>query len=653
MEAKELRYLKSLAKQYPNSASVATEMINLNAILNLPKGTEHFVTDIHGEYEQFTHILRNGSGAIRRKIDDTFGDSLAEAKKRQLATLIYYPEQKLELIKQEEAEPDMDVWYEETLKNLVRVAKKASSKYTRSKLRKSLAKDFAYVMEELMSNRSEISDLEAYYREIFNTVISVGKAEKLIIAFCNLIRRLTVDHLHVIGDIFDRGPYPHLVMDDLMNHHSIDIQWGNHDVLWMGAACGQMACIATVLRICARYGNLDILEDGYGINVVPLVRYALDNYSDDPCSCFDIHYRDDEYDTRDEALDMRIHKAISVLQFKLEGQLIKRHPEFRMNNRMLLHQMDLERGVVEVDGVEYELLDTNFPTINPEDPYALTAEEEQLMNRMQKAFLGSERLQRHTRFLYDKGSLYRVYNDHLMFHGCVPLNEDGSFREVNIGGMTYSGKRLYERLTFYARKAYFERTEDKENLAADMLWFCWTSPDSPVFGKEKMATFERYFIADKQAHKEEKNPYYKLYEKPEIIEAILHDFDLVGPDVRVINGHMPVKAPKGESPVKCGGKLLIIDGGFSKAYQSTTGIAGYTLTYNSYGIVLVAHEPFTSIADALRDEKDVHSHKILEEHVTHRKLVKNTDTGLELIESLKELEKLLEAYRKGLLPEIY
>lgn len=652
MEAREVRYLKSLAKQYPNSASVATEMINLNAILNLPKGTEHFVTDIHGEYEQFTHILRNGSGAIRRKIDDTFGDSLADAKKRQLATLIYYPEQKLDLIKQQEG-LHMEEWYEETLKCLVKVAKKASSKYTRSKVRKSLTKDFAYVMEELLSSRSELSDQGAYYSEIFATVIRVGKAEDLIVAFCNLIRRLTVDHLHVVGDIFDRGPYPHLVMDDLMNHHSIDIQWGNHDVLWMGAACGQLACIATVLRICARYGNLDILEDGYGINVLPLVRYALENYRDDPCKCFGIHYRDDEYDTRDQELDMRIHKAISIIQFKLEGQLIKRHPEYQMNDRLLLHRMDLERGVVEIDGVEYELLDTYFPTVNMDDPYALTPEEDFIMQRMQKAFLDSERLQRHVRFLYDKGGLYKVYNGHLLFHGCVPLNEDGTFREVNIGGRTYSGKRLYDRLTHYARKAYFERTEEKENTAADMLWFCWTHRDSPVFGKEKMATFERYFVADKTTHKEKKNPYYKLYERREIVEAILGDFGLEGEDTRIINGHMPVATPKGESPVKCGGKLLVIDGGFSKAYQSTTGIAGYTLTYNSYGIVLVAHEPFTSINDALRDEKDVHSHKILEEHVTQRKLVKNTDVGEELIESLKELQKLLDAYRKGILPEKY
>ncbi|MEG2058440.1 MAG: fructose-1,6-bisphosphatase, partial [Lachnospiraceae bacterium] len=453
MKKEELKYLQSLAKQYPTTASVATEIINLNAILNLPKGTEHFMTDIHGEYEQFMHILKNGSGAIRRKIDDEFGGTLAMEEKKELATLIYYPEQKLDLVVREKKH--LEEWYRVVLYRLVRVAKRSSSKYTRSKVRKALPRDFAYVIEELMSERSALSDQEAYYSEIVNTVIRIGRAQGLITAMCNLIRRLVVDHLHIVGDIFDRGPYPHLIMDDLMKHHSVDIQWGNHDVLWMGAAVGQTSCLATILRICAKYGNLDILEDGYGINLLPLARFAMTVYADDPCEFFKLDYREDEYDPREKKLDMKIHKAIAVIQFKLEGQLIQSHPEFHMEKRLLLDKMNLEQATVVVEGKTYALRDTYFPTLDPADPYKLTQEEELVIRRLKSAFIKCERLQRHIRFLYAKGSLYKTYNSNLMFHGCVPLNDDGTFKEVDIYGKKYSGKALYTIMDSYARKAYF------------------------------------------------------------------------------------------------------------------------------------------------------------------------------------------------------
>lgn len=644
----EEKYLRSLGKLYKNRAAVATEMINLSAIMNLPKGTEHYVTDLHGEYEQFTHILRNGSGAIKRKIEDTFKGELTQQEKSQLATLIYYPEKKMQQILSKI--DNVEEWYGITLRRLVRLAKRASSKYTRSKVRKALPKDFAYVMEELLSSRSQYSDQEAYFTEIFDAVIRTGRAQELIIAYADLIRRLTVDQLHVIGDIYDRGPFPHLILDDLMESHDIDIQWGNHDVLWMGAACGQLSCVATVLRICARYGNLDILEDGYGITVLPLVRFAMETYWEDKCSCFDIHYRPGEYNKKDMELDMKIHKAISIIQFKLEGQLVKLHPEYGMKDRLLLDKIDMEKGTVMVDGEEYPLLDTFFPTLDLNDPYKLSAEEADVMHRMQQAFLSSEKLQRHIRFLYDKGNLYKVCNNQLLFHGCLPLTPEGTFAQVRVGQGVYSGKALYDQLELALRAAYYNR-EPHQATKSDIHWFCWTGSGSPLFGKSKMATFERYFLAEKATHKEHSNPYYRYYEDEHVVKRILLDFGLMDDESHLINGHMPVKAAKGESPVKCGGRVLTIDGGFSKAYQSQTGIAGYTLTYNSYGMVLVSHDPFTSIEDAIEKETDVHSHQVLVEQVTRRKLVKDTDKGRELAEMIEDLGKLLDAYRYGRLPE--
>lgn len=649
MEEMDLRYLRSLSNQYPTVAAAATEIINLQAILSLPKGTEHFITDIHGEYDQFQHIIKNGSGAIKRKIEDEFGNAIGAGEKKAIATLIYYPEQKMEQVLK--TEENIEDWYKVTLYRLICICKSASSKYTRSKVRKALPKDFAYVLEELLTGRQDLSDQEAYYNEIIRSVIKTGRATELIIAFCNLIRRLVVDHLHVVGDIFDRGPYPNLIMDTLMTHHSVDIEWGNHDISWMGAAAGSQACICNVIRISAKYGNLNLLEDGYGINLVPLARLAMSKYDKDSCTCFKLDYREDEYDVRDAMLDEKMHKAITVIQFKLEGQLIKKHPEYAMQSRLLLDKMDIKKGTVYIDGTEYPLKDTKFPTIDWDNPYALSQEEADVIERLTTAFLNCEKLQKHVRFLYTQGSLYRVYNGNLLYHGCVPMNEDGSFTSVNIYGKEYAGKALYDILESYARKGYYAINPGEKQKGLDILWFIWENQNSPVFGKEKMTTFERYFVADKKTYAEPKNPYYRLLEKEEVVTRILEEFGLDGAEGHIVNGHIPVEAKRGESPVKCNGKLLIIDGGFSKAYQPKTGIAGYTLIYNSYGLVLAAHEPFESVEKAVQDGSDIVSHTILVEHVMKRKTVADTDIGTCLKESIRDLEALLLAYREGLLVE--
>lgn len=649
MGTADIRYLKGLAKQYPTIPAAATEIINLQAILSLPKGTEHFITDIHGEYDQFQHIMKNGSGAIKRKIEEEFCNSLSVAEKKNIAILIYYPELKLkQVVKQEE---NMEDWYKVTLYRLIRICKSASSKYTRSKVRKALPKDFAYVIEELLTGRPDVADQEAYYNEIINSVIRTGRASELVVAFCNLIRRLIVDHLHVVGDIYDRGPYPNLIMDTLMEHHSVDIQWGNHDVLWMGAAAGNPACIANVIRISAKYGNLNTLEDGYGINLIPLVRFALDKYEKDPCDVFHLDYREDEYDIKDVQLDEKMHKAITIIQFKLEGQLMKRRPEFQMEHRLLLDKMDLEKGTVVVEGKTYPLKDACFPTIDMKNPYELSPEEADVVDRLVTAFINCEKLQKHIRFLFTKGSLYKVYNGNLLYHGCVPFNEDGSFKKVRIFDKEYSGKELYDVLEHYARKGYYSIDSAEKQKGLDILWFIWQNANSPVFGKSKMTTFERYFIADKATHKEPKNPYYRLLEQEEIVNKILKEFGLEDPDSHIINGHVPVETKRGESPVKCNGKLLIIDGGFSKAYQPKTGIAGYTLIYNSYGLLLAAHEPFESVEKAVQDGNDIHSHMMLVQHVNLRKTVADTDVGKEIRENIIDLEKLLCAYREGTIVE--
>lgn len=644
MKDLETRYLERLSDLYPTIAAASTEIINLQAILNLPKGTEHFLTDVHGEYEAFSHVLKNGSGSVRRKIEDVFGNTMSRKDKKFLATLIYYPKAKMDKVRQ--TEQNMDDWYKVNLYRLIEVAKRAASKYTRSKVRKSLPNDFAYVIEELITEKAEVNDKESYYNEIISTMIRIGRAEEFIIAISELIQRLVVDHLHIVGDIYDRGPGPHIIMDKLMDYHSLDIQWGNHDVLWMGAAAGQRGCIANVIRICARYGNLDIIEDGYGINLLPLAAFALRMYEDDPCECFRLKAseRPDSYEMQ---MNLRIHKAISVIQFKVEGQIIQRQPAFHLEERALLHRIDYDKGTILLDGKEYRLLDQCFPTIDPENPYELTAEEEEIMERLEQAFMGCEKLQQHMRFLLNKGGLYKVYNNNLLYHGCVPLDEKGNLKEVEVFGKKYRGRELYDVLESYVRKGFFALDKKERQDGRDIMWYIWLHPDSPLFGKNKMATFERYFLAEKEMHIEKKNPYYALLENEKVIDKILIEFGLAPSDAHIVNGHVPVKRKDGESPIKCNGKVMVIDGGFSKAYQKQTGIAGYTLIYNSYGILLVAHEPFESTEEAIEKEKDIHSEIMVVKRVMDRILVGDTDVGRELREQVADLERLLAAYRSG------
>ena len=643
----ELRYLQRLAELYPTIAKASTEIINLQSILNLPKGTEHFITDIHGEYEAFSHVLKNGSGSVKKKIDDVFGHTLSAADKNALATLIYYPKEKIDLVAKKEKH--MDDWYRITLYRLIEICKTVASKYTRSKVRKALPRDFAYVIEELITEKSEVLDKEAYYNAIVDTIINIGRAEDFIVALSELIQRLVIDHLHILGDIYDRGPGPDRIMDKLMNYHSLDIQWGNHDVLWMGAAAGQSACIATVLRICARYGNLDILEDGYGINMLPLATLALEVYKDDPCTLFKTKGKVN-YNKAEDELNMKMHKAITIIQFKLEGQLIARRKSFGMEDRRLLDKIDYEKGTIDLNGTTYSLLDSNFPTIDPRNPYKLTDMEKTVVERLQSAFEHCEKLQQHMNLLLNKGSLYKVYNNNLLYHGCLPMDETGKFLKVNIYGKNYSGKALYDVLETYVRKAYFAIDEVEREKGRDILWFIWSNQNSPLFGKDKMATFERYFLAEPETHAEKKNPYYSMLNDEKVMDRILKEFGL-GQDGHILNGHVPVLQSSGESPVKCGGKVLVIDGGFSKAYQAKTGIAGYTLIYNSYGMMLVAHKPFTSAEEAIANETDIHSERIMIEMAPHRMHVGDTDNGKALKERIEELKELLEAYRSGLIIE--
>ena len=648
MDDMELRYLKSLSKQYPNIASASTEIINLQAILNLPKGTEHFMTDVHGEYEQFNHVLKNGSGSVRRKIDEEFGNTLSSKDKKSLATLIYYPKEKLEIVMQEEE--NIEDWYKITLYRLVQITKHVSSKYTRSKVRKALPKDFAYIIEELITEKAEVQDKEGYYNEIVHTIIRIGRAPDFIVALSKLIQRLVIDHLHIVGDIYDRGPGPHIILHTLRHYHSVDVQWGNHDIVWMGAAAGSLACIANVVRMSARYGNLDTLEEGYGINLIPLATFALEQYKN-TSEAFAIKYNTD-YNTKDLGMDMKMHKAMAVIQFKLEGQIIKRRPEFMMEDRLLLDKINFEKGTVMVEGREYKMRDMDFPTIDPANPYELTPEETEVMERLRQAFTRCDKLQKDVRFLFSKGGLYKVYNSNLLYHGCVPLDEEGNFLKVNVFGKEYSGKALYDILDTYARRGYYASRESGDKAKGeDILWYIWTGPNSPVFGKDKMTTFERYFIEDKETHVETKNAYYRLYDNEEIVDKILREFGLDTTKSHIVNGHVPVERKKGESPIKCNGKLLVIDGGFSKAYQHKTGIAGYTLVANSYGMRLVSHEPFGSTEAAIRKESDIFSDSIVVETALRRQCVADTDIGVELKESIHQLEELLDAYREGVLVE--
>ena len=647
----QMKYLKELAVRYPNVAAASTEIINLQAILHLPKGTEHYVSDVHGEYEKFSHIIRNGSGAIRSRIEDEFGNTLTTKQKKNLASVIYYPEQKMDLMEEELPKNFLLEWQHDTMVRLVHVARSVGNKYTRSKVRKAMSPEFSYVMEELMVEHRR-ADKKRYVEQILETIITTGRVRQFIAAMAHLIQDLTIDHLHVIGDIYDRGSGPHRIMDCIMKTANVDIQWGNHDILWMGAASGHRACICNVVRICARYNNLDVLENGYGINLIPLARFALECYKDDECELFHASGEVDESNIREEELNKKMHKAIAIMQFKVEGQLIKRRPDFLMDQRLLLDKIDYEKGTITLDGKEYELKDKNFPTIDPNDPYKLTKEEEYVMEHLVTVFKYCAYLQEHIRFLFAKGHLYKVFNGMLLYHGCVPLNEDGTFREVEIEGRKYAGKELYDVLEHLARQGYYEEKDMKSRkYGQDIMWFIWSNENSPVYGKAKMATFERYFLDDADLKKEKKDYYYQWYENEAVINQILEEFRLDTSTGKIVNGHMPVAVKKGESPIKCGGKLFVIDGGFSKAYQKTTGIAGYTLVSNSYGLKLVAHEPFVSRTTAIREETDIHSDTIVINKVTKRKCVMDTDNGKALQEKVADLEQLLWAYQKGLITE--
>ena len=646
----DLRYLDLLAKQYPTIDSASTEIINLAAILNLPKGTEHFLSDIHGEYEQFNHVLKNASGVVKQKIEDIFGNTLRINEKKELSTLIYYPEQKLEFIKKRELA--IDDWYRITLYRLIKITRTVASKYSRSKVRKALPKDFTYIIEELLHDQQEIGNKTEYYEEIINTIIEIGKAKDFIIVLSKLIQRLVIDQLHIIGDIFDRGPGADIILDTLMEYHSVDIQWGNHDILWMGAAAGSEACIANALRISLRYANLRTLEDGYGINLLPLATFAIETYINDACTQFRPKQTGKEYSIKEIDLLAKMHKAIAIIGFKLEDQIIKRRPQYEMNDRLLLDMVDFAKATITLDGIEYKLNDPDFPTIDPLNPSELTSDEKELMEKLKSSFLNSEKLQKHTKFLFAKGSIYLKYNDNLLYHGCIPINEKKEFLSFAIGKKKFSGKAFIDRLERLAREGYFYKEDDKiKHYGMDCLWYLWTGPKSPLFGKTKMTTFERYFINEKASHKEQKNPYYKFREDEAVCDMILTEFDMNPTISHIINGHVPVKTMEGESPIKGNGKIIVIDGGFSKAYHSKTGIAGYTLISNSYGLALASHEAFSTTQKAIEEEKDIISQTTVVEKVAYRKRVLNTDVGVALQSQIQDLKLLLAAFRQGIIKE--
>lgn len=650
---KDMRYLELLTHSFPTIAEASTEIINLQAILNLPKGTEHFLADIHGEYEAFQHVLKNASGNIKRKVNELFGTTLRESEKRELCTLIYYPEQKLELVKA--SETDMDDWYHIALHHLVAVCRDVSSKYTRSKVRKSLPPDFSYIIEELLHERTEDTDKTAYVNVIVDTIISTGRADDFIIAISNVIQRLSIDQLHMLGDIYDRGPGAHKIMDILDGYHHWDITWGNHDVLWMGAAAGNEACICSVIRLSLRYANLATLEEGYGINLVPLATFAMSTYGDDPCVEFQpsLSGGAELLDEKSLRLTALMHKAISVMQFKLEAQLYEKHPEWHMQDRELFNFIDYDKGTIRLDGKTYQLTSCNFPTIDPLHPNELTVEESKLMERLHHSFAVSEKLHKHMRVLLAHGCMYGVYNNNLLYHASVPLNADGSLREVEIyPGHRCAGIDLMKDIGHLIRTAFQnDSPKEEKEYATDYFMYLWCGPDSPLFDKSKMATFERYFIKEKETHEEEKGYYFKLRNEEAICDHIMDAFGVTGPNRHIINGHVPVHVASGENPIKANGKLMVIDGGFSQAYHKETGIAGYTLVYHSRGFQLVQHEPFTSTADAILRGTDIKSTTQIVEMSAHRMLVADTDKGKELRGQIAELEELLYAYRHGYINE--
>lgn len=645
---KDMRYLQLLARNFPTISSAATEIINLSAILNLPKSTEHFLADIHGEHEAFLHVLKNASGNIKRKVNEIFGNTLREQEKKELCTLIYYPEQKLELVKANE--DDLGDWYHITLHQLVSVLRDVCSKYTRSKVRKSLPEEFSYIIQELLHERTDDQNKAAYVNVIIETIISTQRADDFIIAICNVIQRLSIDQLHILGDIYDRGPGAHIIMDTLTNYHSWDIQWGNHDILWMGAGAGNDACICHVIRICLRYANLTTIEEGYGINLVPLATFAMEHYSDDPCTGFEPIILDGNtnLDEKQRRLTAMMHKAISIIQFKLEAELFHKHPNWHMEDRDIISTVNLENNTCRVDGKEYKMQYATFPT-----GIALTDEECLLMKRLHHSFRVSEKLQKHIRLMLSHGCMYAIYNGNLLFHASIPLMEDGTLKEVEIMPGTYlKGKELMHNIGMLVRSAFQQDStpEDRE-YARDYFLYLWCGKDSPLFDKSKMSTFERYFIADKATHKEEKGYYFKLRDDEKIIDGIMDAFGLAGPNRHIINGHVPVHVANGENPIKANGKLMVIDGGFSEAYHKETGIAGYTLVYHSRGFQLVQHEPFTSAEDAVLRGTDIVSTIQIIEMANRRMHVADIDKGAELREQISNLKKLLYAYRHGFIKE--
>lgn len=648
----DIRFLRLLARDFPTVSSVTTEIINLEAILHLPKSTEHFLADLHGENEAFQHVLRNASGNIKRKVNELFGNTLREQEKKDLCTLIYYPEQKLELVKQNDS--NLSDYYQTTLNQLITVCRSVSSKYTRSKVRKSLPEEFAYIIEELLHESTDDHNKQAYFNVIIQTIIGTRRADHFIIALCYLIQRLAIDRLHILGDIYDRGPGAHLIMDTLSNYHHLDIQWGNHDIVWMGAAAGNLCCIASVIRLSLRYANTQTLEEGYAINMVPLATFAMETYANDPCELFvpKIENGTEEQSAKTIRLIAQMHKAITVIMLKLEGQLYHAHPEWGMEDRCVLEGVDYAKGVFTVNGKSYDLCDKQFPTIDPAAPYRLTPEETELMERLRHSFLISDRLQRHVQCMLLHGGMFGVYNSNLLFHASVPLNEDGTLRNVQIGDSLYSGKDLMVRVEQTVRAAFdAEADEEERSEARDFFWYLWCGPDSPLFDKSKMATFERYFICEKETHKEEKGWYYKLRDNAAICDYIMDCFGVRGAHRHIINGHVPVRAGNGENPIKADGRLMVIDGGFAKAYHDTTGIAGYTLVYHSRGFQLVQHEPFSSTEEAILKGTDIRSTTQIVELTGHRTMVSDTDFGRELREQIADLEKLLIAYRRGIIQE--
>ena len=649
---RDMHYLQLLSTSFPTIATAATEIINLEAILNLPKGTEHFLADLHGESQAFQHVLKNASGNIRRKVSELFKGDIRETERRELCTLIYYPEQKLELIKA--SEDDIDDWYHITIHRLVSVCRDVSSKYTRSKVRKSLPEEFAYIIEELLHERTDDIDKADYVKVIVDTIISTGRADDFIVALCNVIQRLSIDQLHILGDIFDRGPGAHIILDTLRQYHSWDIQWGNHDMLWMGAAAGNDACICNVLRLSLRYANLTTIEEGYGINLVPLATFAMETYGDDPCKEFIPKLlTGNELDEKTMRLTAQMHKAIAVIQFKTEAQIFKRRPSWQMEDRCLLDHIDYERGVCTIDGKEYAMKSCHFPTVDPKDPCQLTPEEQLLMDKLHHSFRVCEKLRKHIKMLLSHGCMYNICNQNLLFHASCPLNADGSLKEVELfEGERYSGMELMHNIGMMVRTAFNTDSDQEQRLyARDYFLYLWCGKDSPLFDKSKMATFERYFLLDKETYKEEKGYYFQLRDNEEICDRILDAFGVKGANRHIINGHVPVHASKGENPIKAKGKLMVIDGGFSEAYHKETGIAGYTLVYHSRGFQLVQHEPFMSARDAIERGLDIKSTTQLVELSAHRQLVADTDKGVELRSQIEDLRQLLYAYRHGILKE--